>query len=461
MAANATAFRNALTRIGINVATRTAIIENGFITIQDLVSVQDKDLDKLPKHLEAWRVPNAAPNAQVRIPFLSLTKLKAMRYWVLAQRCIGIDNPNVNDFAGQVIEETLARMKADGDYKLATEDTDIRKPEKLSDLAKWTKFWELLTTYLGRIKGAALTPLSYLVREHEEVTRAHHDAKYQSIPERLIATTALNGTHFDLDNRTLYDEFKPRGVDGPGWSFIKKFDRTKDGRGAVLALKSQAEGTSAKLTRKQAAYASIASSAYLGPRKGFTFASYVTLHQSAHNELLDLDEPVSESKKVTDFLKGIRDPNLNTGKSIVLGDPAKLGDFEECQQYLSTVVQNMSAQMKSERHVSSATTADGGGRGGSSLVDRIKGGAYSDEQFRALSSDDKRRVQKYRDEAKKKKKAKNKVRKEKRKLAKLSKAAEKEDVSEDDGDGDRNPSPASSAGAQFGANGSKSKKSKA
>jgi hypothetical protein len=152
---------------------------------------------------------------------------------------------------------------------------------------------------------------------------------------------------------------------------------------------------------------------------------------------------------------------LNTGKSIVLGDPAKLGDFEECQQYLSTVVQNMSAQMKSERHVSSATTADGGGRGGSSLVDRIKGGAYSDEQFRALSSEDKRRVQKYRDEAKKKKKAKNKDRKEKRKLAKLSKAAEKEDVSEDDGDGDGNPSPASSAGAQFGANGNKSKKSKA
>ena len=174
-----------------------------------------------------------------------------------------------------------------------------------------------------------------------------------------------------------------------------------------------------------------------------------------------MDEPVSESKKVTDFLKGIRDPNLNTGKSIVLGDPAKLGDFEECQQYLSTVVQNMSAQMKSERQVSSATTADGGGgRGGSALVDRIKGGAYSDEQFRALSSEDKRRVQKYRDEAKKKKKAKNKDRKEKRKLAKLSKA-EKEGGTEDEGDGEGNASASSSAGAQFGANGNKSKKSKA
>jgi hypothetical protein len=390
MAANApaTAFRNALTRIGINAATRTAIIENGFITIQDLLAVQDKDLDKLPKHLESWRVPNANPANQVRIPFLSLTKLKAMRCWVLAQRCIGDDSPNVNQFTDAVIVDTLARMKADSDHKLATEDTDIRKPEKPTDLAKWTKFWELLTTYLGRVKGAALTPLSYLVREHDEVTEEQRDAEYLSTQERLIAITALNGTHFDLDNRTLYDEFKPLVVDGPGWSFVKKFDKLKDGRGAVLALKAQAEGTSAKLTRKQAAYASLASSAYLGPRKGFTFASYVTLHQSAHNELLDLDEPVSESKKVTDFQKGIRDPNLNTGKSIVLGDPEKLGDFEECQQYLSTVVQNMSAQMKSKRQVSSAMT-DGGSRGGgNSLVDRVKGGAYSDEQFRSLSAED-------------------------------------------------------------------------
>jgi hypothetical protein len=455
--AAATAFRNALTRIGINAATRAAIAENGFVTVQDLVSIQDKDLDKLPKHLEAWRIPGAAANAQVRIPFLSLTKLKALRYWVLAQRCIGVEFPNVNDFTNAAIEETLARMKADSDYKLATEDTDIRKPEKLTDLAKWTKFWELLTTYLGRVKGAALTPLSYLVREHEEVTPEYFDATYPSVQERLIATTAMNGTHFDLDNRTLYDEFKPLVVDGPGWSFIKKFDKTKDGRSAVLALKSQAEGTSAKLTRKQAAYASIASSAYLGPRKGFTFASYVTLHQSAHNELLDLDEPVSESKKVTDFLKGIRDPHLNTGKSIVLGDPVKLGDFEECQQYLSTIVQNMSAQTKSERQVSSA--ASEGGSRGSSLVDRVKGGAYTDEQFRALSTEDKRRVQKYRDEAKKKKKAKQTNRREKRKLAKLQAAKETTDEAGDEETASTATS--SNAGAQFGANGNKSKKNKA
>ena len=58
----------------------------------------------------------------------------------------------------------------------------------------------------------------------------------------------------------LYDELKLLVVDGPGWSFIKKFDKKKQGRKAVLALRMQAEGTSAKISRKAAAYASIVSS---------------------------------------------------------------------------------------------------------------------------------------------------------------------------------------------------------
>ena len=452
------AFTQALERIGFNAQTRAAMVDNGFMTILDLASVQEADLDKLPKHFESWRIPNAAPNAQVRIPFVSLSKLKAMRYWVLAQRCIGVASPLADDFTDDVVVEVLARMKADQDYKKATEDTDITQPTKLTDIVKWTKFWELFTTYLGRVKGAALTPLTYLIRDHEVVTAEMLDATYATTQERLIATTALRGAHFELDNRTLYDQFKPLVVDGPGWSFIKRFDKKKDGRGAVLALKTQAEGTSAKLTRKQAAYASIASSAYLGPRKGFNFANYVTLHQTAHNELLDLDEPVSESKKVTDFLKGIRDPALTTGKSIVLGDPNKLGDFEECQQYLSTIVQNMAAQSKAERHVSSVMT-DGGAKGGNSLVDKIKGGTYTDEQYRSLSDNEKKRIQKYREEAQKKKKDKRKKSRDKRKLAK-AKSERDSDPAEDDDAADLTEA-SSGAGSQFGSNGNKNKKQKA
>jgi hypothetical protein len=80
MAANAqvNAFRAALGRIGFNAPTRVAINENGLQTILDLLNVQDEDLDKLNEHLKGWRDPAAGPNAQVRIPFVSLNKLKVM-----------------------------------------------------------------------------------------------------------------------------------------------------------------------------------------------------------------------------------------------------------------------------------------------------------------------------------------------------------------------------------------------
>jgi hypothetical protein len=456
MAANAVTFRSALERIGFNANTRTALNENGFNEILDLISVQEEDLDRLPKHLESWRDAAALPAAQVRIPFVSLQKLKAMRYWVLDQQTQGVEVPLAQDFSNQVCSETLVRMKADSDQKAATEDTEVRKPPKLSELSKWTKWWELFTTYLGRVRGAALVPLTYLVREHMEVTEEIRTRVYPTAEDKRIATTALSGGHYVLDNRTLYDEFKPLVVDGPGWSFIKKFDKAKDGRRAVMALKTQAEGTSAKLTRKQAAYAKLASSTYLGPRKGFDFASYVTLHQDAHNELLDLDEPVAEAKKVTDFLKGIRDPGLNTGKDIVLGDPIKMDNFEECQQYLSSLVATKTNQAKAERHVASVSTrADGSG---SSLVDKIKGGTYTNEQFHALSVEEKARVQAYRDEATKKRKDKRKAQKKKRKIAKAK--SERDNDSDEDSGSNAGQQPNSNAGSQFGSNGNRGKKKK-
>jgi hypothetical protein len=59
--AHAVAFRAALTRIGFNDPTQLALNQNGFETILDLTTVHESDLDKLPKHLDAWRDNNAAP----------------------------------------------------------------------------------------------------------------------------------------------------------------------------------------------------------------------------------------------------------------------------------------------------------------------------------------------------------------------------------------------------------------
>jgi hypothetical protein len=75
-----------------------------------------------------------------------------------------------------------------------------------------------------------------------------------------------------------------------------------------------------------------------------------------------------------------------------------MADFELCQQFLSTLVKNTSVQAKTKRNVSSAHCNGGGGGEGSPnglLVDRIKGGQYSSEQFKLLTKEEKDRVARY------------------------------------------------------------------
>jgi len=205
---------------------------------------------------------------------------------------------------------------------------------------------------MGRIHGAAKCPLSYVFRDHAQVGPEHHLANYDDHDARLIATTELQGPWFEIDNQRVYDEFKSLVLKGPGWSFIKGLDRTKNGRDAILTLRRQCEGTLAIQSRKAMAYAKIASAHYSGYKKTFTFDSYVEMHQNAHNTLAELNETVPETKKVTDFLAGITDSSLANAKDLILGDPNKLENFEACQQYLKTLVYNKTTQVPHERQVS-------------------------------------------------------------------------------------------------------------
>jgi hypothetical protein len=70
--------------------------------------------------------------------------------------------------------------------------------ETLARVNQTARDHKLLSTFLGRVKGAALIPLAYLVHEREEVTPEIRNAEYgSSVQERLRATTASSDMHFD------------------------------------------------------------------------------------------------------------------------------------------------------------------------------------------------------------------------------------------------------------------------
>jgi hypothetical protein len=421
--------RGAYARIGFPNDAVDALVAQGLDGVAVLGMLSAEDIDQMLTHMSQWRTP--APGGGVApiplMPYVAVLRLKVMREWVLERQRLGLDT-GARHFTNTVCADLMQRLQANSDHNNARKEIVITKPVLLKDMTKaWTKFYQLFSTFLGCTIGAAKIPLTYLIRDEAIVTQEIQDADYDNDVERLEATTIFQGSHFDIDNTTLYEALKPLVINGPGWSFIRQFDKAKNGRAALLALKSQAEGQSAQRMRKTEAYATLKAAAYRGRNGPHTFARYVQVCQEAFNELADLGEPVPESKKVTDFLAGISDPILETGKYIILGDPVKLANFTECQQYLSTLVANTTNQTK----INKDQTASAFGREGDDYDGEnpcLDGRTIPKEQYKNLSKADKDLVMKRRQTTVKSKKSQvrsAKAAKKATKARKVAKAARK------------------------------------
>jgi hypothetical protein len=454
-------FNALLTSFGFNDTTVAIMNEEGLISLQTLAQLSLDDMDNFTKAvraLQAHQQPAAAavpvagggdgaavevpqPPAPVRFPFLALRKLRALRVWLQDRAACG-QGFDVASFTQATLEKYIRRLDERASFDLDKKPDD--KPDgvvpEFKDMTKWPTFEERLLTFFAtemRNKNTG-APLSYVVRENKDVTPEALEATYESVDAQLIATLSLTGDDFCIDNRRVYLVLKGLVIDGPGWAFIRKFNKDQDGRGAYFALKAQAEGQSAITTRLNKAYAMIQNASYNGRSKNFTFDKYIEIHQKAHNELLALGESISETKKVRDFLQHISDPKLATAKTVVAGDPAKLENFELCQQYLKTCLHNsgadapqsnvtigsvstvqeqqrLIAQLKRENAALKNGGNKGKGSGGkkpqpngggglqSASGHPLHGGYYAPKVYRTFTDEEKQVVRKLREEKKKRK----------------------------------------------------------
>lgn len=223
-------------------------------------------------------------------------------------------------------------------FKLSDRPEGTLPPALRTD---WRSFEELFRTFLlHRRSPFCGTPLAYVIRETAVPTDETLNKAYATIDECLVATHSHTHASFDSDNQEVFDFFKRLIYQSTYWTFAIAFDNLRDGRGAFLAVKAQAEGQSAVITQRAAAYKMINDAKFTGLGTRYTFDDYIGAHQKGHNELQRLGEPVPETKKVTDFLYGILDKSLETAIMVIRGSEKHLESFEQSQQYLKTVVLN-------------------------------------------------------------------------------------------------------------------------
>lgn len=385
-------------RNGINIPTSQVILNQGMTDIATISTFSDDTIKDTLKTVNRYIAPQIGivMGQLVSIPQPAFAAFLEFKYWYWMRVKTGEDS---SADALTTVEQVRIRQRMQfvKERKTEMEKITLDKPPQLKSFKDWYTWYELFDNYMKQSYGASDIGIDYVYREVEVPTAEIRQAVYTSEDQRLYNLLLLNNNGFKLDSQRVWIELKSLICDGPGWSFIKRFETRQDGRGAMRALIRQNEGENSTLIRKQKAYSALNALSFEGTRKQWTFANFITAHQKQHNILEDCGEPVPETKKVTDFLAQIRDPTLEASIKVVLGDRTKLNSFELCQQYLSTCQASATVHNRNKRGRQVAGIATEGG--GSKKKPKLEAKNYPKHiWYKVFDKEDRMKVDKMRKE---------------------------------------------------------------
>jgi hypothetical protein len=200
----------------------------------DLFGISEKGLrnlaDQLLSKYKARRV------AGVSIPLTVFNDLNTYKQWVTDRKRQGLSTA-----AGELNAEAIAAARervAELEILEAAEAlAGVEKPEKFQSMEKFVEFDEAFDHHTSRVRGMSGVPIIWTYREHAEVTEEIRTAQYESRDAFLMATMVQSGPHFTVDNNKVYDLLKAATQDTLAETYVRPFERARDGRGAILALR--------------------------------------------------------------------------------------------------------------------------------------------------------------------------------------------------------------------------------
>lgn len=410
------AFRGALGRIGWTVEAANRFIAEGFNRIDDIGTVDKSFLKEACAQIRKGRAPMPPGPGfagylgimPVQIPMMAEYKLYGMHLWVMEKLRHGTVITAI-EFTAQVGNAYAEKYRKSSESDGKKDDESVKIPEPFGKDTEWRAFYKLLINYLGSKTGRNDAPLEYIARANDDPeNEAEREEPYATEHERLVKTTPLTGTAFEHDNGTVWSIIKQLTLKSPAYAYITQYDSARDGRAAIKALTSHYEGTTQISKARAQAYEEIRTAEYHGERRNFTFENYVHRHTKAHKTLEEYGEIISEQKKVSDFLNGIKsaDSNMLAGKAAAHTDAKYNQDFTECSNFMLNFIQ---AQSKPNARNISATDSNsrargkkpfkgkGKGRGSSPTPNSNPATTYSPGKWKQLTKeqqDDVRRLRK-------------------------------------------------------------------
>lgn len=407
---------------------REAIRDEGLETLDDFIEFDDTAITNLcasvrkpggtipnPQAAAAGQ-PAVIPNPGFSLSAICEKRLKLASYTAKCYHLIGrqIDQVSMNRM----------RLRFYDDHKKIVDAYEA--PEKLQPVSKSfgiIRAMDIVPSHLRERLGVRDVALSYVIRELEnpgavpalDPNKATGEA-YDSIMDELIAYTPLQGDGYASDNATVFQILQDM-VSGTSYeSSIKSFQRTRNGRGAYLALCQHNMGTAKWDKIIQEAETYVMKREWDGKNARFTLKSHINKHREAHNDMVRAADHIAyevpnEHTRVGRLLKSLTSTNGTVLAAItnIHGDTNRRGDFENAADFLL---------LTTEMQKGSNNAGGGGGRqrisaikqGGGSKPNVCKGKTgvelryHKRHEYRKLNEEQKEELSQWRDEKRNKNK---------------------------------------------------------
>jgi hypothetical protein len=358
------AFTRALNRCSIvNIVVINAIVNvQGVNSIDIFASLSLKNIESLAYNINKTPRKDAQANSVVSV--VALSRLLGLREWIKWREASGLSiDPDL--FDNEWMKLTMKRMEREAALAIG-DKTSSPTPMNLKSTGSnyWSPFWKQFQAYCLATRGSLMIPIAYVFREAS--VEVNHDItarEFFKSDQSLMDVVSLKGEHFDIDNTKVWELLVPLINTGSAWPFIKNFEKTQDGRAAILRLKGQSEGDASMSSRKTVAYGLLNTVRFTGKSNKFTFDNYIEKLQFSFTELEEVGQPLYESKKVDILVNNIDYPLLIPNCDLILDDEIKKESFKASVEYLQSILSRRTGSTGSieRRGVSSTTSSTSGG----------------------------------------------------------------------------------------------------
>jgi len=295
---------------------RNSIVEDGFGSYQELLSLTEKDIGALAKGFAERTL------AQGRIVFgLRKTNLlKASINWAQDFRRISREvslDPAVTDeamFRDQI--ETARQRSIIRKYNTDESDglSKAADPGKLKKQKDWTSWSRGLRNYLSTILGQDGVPLSYVIREESEPDYTIEEEPGFDFEQLCINCAPLTGLVFQTDARKVHQLIHGFVQAEIAETWIKPKERRKNGRIDFFALQAHYGGEGNKSVRIKEAEVLRTNLSYKNER-AMSFEKFLTSMQAMFTGFEDNEEVLTNSQKIRLLFQKVQCTNLTQVKS--------------------------------------------------------------------------------------------------------------------------------------------------